>query len=171
MHGNCKEKTKSNEKKDNIFCKMFVILHYFNINHLFIVNTRENNHSKTISFFFCLFWFHSDRAGQCDIYKPVWHLQASVTSTRCCNRVRTEKSIQNSQTFHKPLQYGAKKQHESMQLCRTSGKGVQPLLEPKAGALYQSKLTGNAFSVILHGNFYLNIFFNYCLVLGSAVSD
>ena len=43
-------------------------------------------------------------------------------------RVRTEKSFQNSQTFHKPLQYGAKKQHKGMQLCRTSGKGAQPLL-------------------------------------------
>ena len=44
------------------------------------------------------------------------------------HRVRTEKSIQNSQTFHKPLQHGTKKHHEGMQLCRTSGKGVQPLL-------------------------------------------
>ena len=42
--------------------------------------------------------------------------------------VHTEKSIQNSQTFHKTLQYGAKKQHEGMQLCRTSGKGAQTLL-------------------------------------------
>ena len=30
--------------------------------------------------------------------------------------------------IHKPLQYGAKKQHKGMQLCRTSGKGAQPLL-------------------------------------------
>ena len=44
------------------------------------------------------------------------------------HRVHTEKSIQNSQTFYKPLQYGTKKQHKGMQLCRTSGKGAQPLL-------------------------------------------
>ena len=43
-------------------------------------------------------------------------------------RVCTEKSIKNSQTVHKPLQYGAKKQHEGKQLCHTSGKGAQPLL-------------------------------------------
>ena len=68
-------------------------------------------------------------------------------------RVHTEKSIQNSQTFHKPLQYGTKKQHKGMQLCRTSGKGAQPLLEPKADALYQPKLTG---SVIWHDNLKIN---------------
>ena len=62
---------------------------------------------------------------------PPWH---KVCTTVCQggisakHRVRTEKSIQNSHTFHKPLQYGAKKQHEGMQLCQTSGKGAQPLL-------------------------------------------
>ena len=69
-------------------------------------------------------------------------------------RVRTEKSIQNSQTSHKPLQYGAKKQHKGVQLCRTSGEGAQLLLSPKADALYQSELIGSTFSVILHGNFF-----------------
>ena len=94
-----------------------------------------------------------------------------LSITEYIYRVRTEKSIQNSQTFHKPLQYGAKKQRKGMQLCRIPGKGAQPLLEPKADALYQSKLIGSTFSVILYGNFFRFFFFNYCLVLGSAVSD
>ena len=67
-------------------------------------------------------------------------------------RVRTEKSFPNLQTFHKPLQYGAEKQHEGTQLFRTSSKGVQPLLKLLANALYQSKLTGSAFFVISHDN-------------------
>ena len=44
------------------------------------------------------------------------------------NWVCTEKSFQNSQTFHKPLQSGTEKQHKGMQLFRTSGKGAQPLI-------------------------------------------
>ena len=36
------------------------------------------------------------------------------------SRVWTEKFFQNSQTFHKPLQYGTEKQHEGMQLFHTS---------------------------------------------------
>ena len=47
-------------------------------------------------------------------------------------RVHTEKSFENSQTFQKPLQYGAEKQHEGTQLFHTSGKRVQPLLQPMA---------------------------------------
>ena len=51
---------------------------------------------------------------------------------KCCNvimyRVCTEKSFQNSHTFHKPMLYGTEKQHEGMQLFHTSSKGVQPLL-------------------------------------------
>ena len=39
-----------------------------------------------------------------------------------------KKNIQNSQTVHKPLQYGTEKQHEGTQLFRTSGKGELPLL-------------------------------------------
>ena len=35
-----------------------------------------------------------------------------------------KKYFQNSQTFHEPLQYGAEKQHEGMQLFCTSGKGA-----------------------------------------------
>ena len=69
-------------------------------------------------------------------------------------RVRTEKSFKNSQTFHKPLQYGTEKQHEGTQLFRTSSKGVQPLLLLMANTLYQSKLIGNAFFVILHHNYF-----------------
>ena len=44
------------------------------------------------------------------------------------HRVRTEKSFQNSQTFHKPLRHGVEKQHEGMQLFHTSSKGAHPFL-------------------------------------------
>ena len=98
-------------------------------------------------------------------------LQITRHKIQSSHRVRTEKSIHNSQTFHKPLQYGAEKQHEGMQLCRTSGKGVQPLLQPKADALLSVKTDRSAFSVILHGNLKKKKKINYCLVLGSAVSD
>ena len=46
-----------------------------------------------------------------------------------------EKNFQNSQTVHKPLQYGMEKQHEGTQLFHTSGKGALPLLQPMADTL------------------------------------
>ena len=46
---------------------------------------------------------------------------------------------------------GQKTTTQRYELCYTSGKGTQPLLDPKADALCQSKLIGSAFSVILHG--------------------
>ena len=114
-------------------------------------------------------------------------LAGSATSTRLwftiredaaffqgqCNldRVHTENSFQNSQTFHRPLQYGVEKQHAGTQLLCTSGKGAQPLLEPMADALNQSELMGSVFFVISHSIFFFFFFFNYCLVLGNAVSD
>ena len=55
-----------------------------------------------------------------------WHYLP--TSTDLSDRVRKEKSFQNSKTFHKPFKYGMEKQHEGTQLFRTSGKGAQPLL-------------------------------------------
>ena len=72
-------------------------------------------------------------------------------------RVHTEKSFQNSPTFHRPWQYGEEKQHKGTQHFHTSGKGAQPLLQPMADALYQSKLTGSAFSVILHSRSLLSV--------------
>ena len=84
-------------------------------------------------------------------------------------RVCTEKSFKNSQTFHKPLQYGTEKQHEGTQLFHTSGKGVQPLLEPMASALCQAKVIGSAFFPISHDNVFFCL--NYCLVLGNTISD
>ena len=66
--------------------------------------------------------------------------------------------------------YGMEKQHEGTQLFHTSSKGAQPLLYPMAKALYQSKLIGRAFFVILH-DYFFNRFFNYCSVLGNAVSE
>ena len=50
-----------------------------------------------------------------------------MLKSACLDWVRPEKSFKNSQTFHKPLQYGMEKR-EGTQLFRTSGKGVQPLL-------------------------------------------
>ena len=81
-------------------------------------------------------------------------LSAKSRKTARTNRHRTEKSIQNSQTFHKPLQYSMEKQHKGTQLFCTSGKGGQPLLEPMVDALHQSKLIASVFFVISHGNYY-----------------
>ena len=50
--------------------------------------------------------------------------------------------------------HGAEKKHEGMQLFCTSSKGAQLLLWPIAKVLYQSKQTGSAFFVILHGCFF-----------------
>ena len=64
---------------------------------------------------------------------PVQAEEQLVCSGRTLNdgyyyKVRTENSFQNSQTFHKHLQYGAEKQHEGTQLFGTSSEGAQPLL-------------------------------------------
>ena len=56
-----------------------------------------------------------------------WHMLQSRAQTHS-DRVHTEKSFQNSHTFHKPMLYGTEKQHEGMQLFHKSSKGVQPLL-------------------------------------------
>ena len=79
----------------------------------------------------------------------------------------TEKSFQNSQPFHRHLQYGMEKQHEGTQHFCTSGKGMQPLLKPLANTLYQSKLIGSA--LWFHTAIFKNN--NNCSVLGNAVSD
>ena len=66
--------------------------------------------------------------------------------------------------------YGMEKEHKGTQLLHTSGKGVQSLIiYPMADTLYQSKLIGSAFFVILHS--YLKKCFNYCSVLENAVSE
>ena len=83
------------------------------------------------------------------------------------DRVHTEKSFQNSQTFHKPLQYSTEKLHKGTQLFRTSGKGAQPLMLLMANRLLSVKTDWKCIVCdFAQQNYFL---LNYCLMLGNAV--
>ena len=114
---------------------------------------------------------HTSRSGQHSEALKVKLKKRKRTVHRVFIQKNLSKSTNFTQTFSQ-LQnpsmmpkYGTEKQHEGIQIFCTSSKGAQPFLYPNT--LYQSKLTGSAFFVILHDFF----FFNYCSVLGNAVSE